>query len=253
MRLTIALFTTIIGAVLCFGACNQAEVIADKVIAKINEKIGKHEIQLKEAEKQLKRLKEAQRKAKISARQSSKSIGTYETEVKRAQATVDELKDKRDKLKAIKAKGAPYKTSKGRELTKSDLLKLTAKVTSRLTVAESKLRTSQQALKVTQRSTQGNSSVSDQLATRIVELEGKIEILRNNLALLKQMEEQRKLKSDYDTKAAQGILSEMDRTISELDTTIEVDLEEVFDEQTSTADGNTTGLSASDNDILDEL
>jgi uncharacterized protein HemX len=94
LNLKIKLLISALSAVLALGACSQAEVVADKVMAKINEKIGKHEVQLKEAEKQLKRLKEARRKAEISARQSTKSIESKQSDVTQAQAAVDELKSK---------------------------------------------------------------------------------------------------------------------------------------------------------------
>jgi predicted nucleic acid-binding Zn-ribbon protein len=94
--------------------------------------------------------------------------------------------------------------------------------------------------------------VSQQLEARIIKLDGQIQTLRENLALLKQMEEQRKVKSDFDATQAEGVLAEMDKTISELDTTIEVDLEDMLQDDTSSSTSSTS-LSSEEADLLDGL
>ena len=235
------------------SACTQSEVVLDKVMNKINEKIGKHEIQLKKAEKMLKRLKEAQRKAKINSKLTSKDSVSYRSKVQEAQRAVDELGAQRDKLKALADKGAPYKTSKGQTISRSKLNTLTAKVNARFSIAQSKLRNAQKALKVSEKSSKGNAAVSDHLSVKIAQLDGKIMILKNNLSLLNDMREQRKLKSDYDGSETQDLLKNMDKAINELESTIDVDLDDVFEEQTSTETTGNNGLSSDDVDLLDDL
>lgn len=234
-------------------ACTQSEVVVDKVITKINEKIGKYEIQLKSAEKMLVKLQAAQRKARINSKLSSKNGEGYQTAVDQATNAVKELQGQLDKIETILAKGAPYKTSKGKSLTKSKLNTLKVKVKTKLSVATAKFKASEKALLVSVKSKEGNAAVSDQLSLKIAQLEGKIEILKNNIDLLNDMEEQRKLKSDYDSELAKGLLKEMDKTIGELDSIIEVDLEEVFDTSTKVDDGANNGLSNDDVNLIDEL
>ena len=234
-------------------ACTQSEVVLDKDVAQINEKIGKYEIQIKSAQKMLKKLKEAKRKALINSKLSSKNGAGYATNVAKAEASVRELEGKLGKLEALTNSGPPYKTSTGKTLTKSKVNTLTIKVKTRLNVAKAKLSSAQKVLAVSKKSSKGNAAISEQLGLKIAQLEGKIEILKNNVGLLRDMEDQRKLKNEYDNDLAQGLLKEMDKTISELDSIIEVDIEEVFDEQNKLGGEANNGLSNDDVDLLDEL
>ena len=238
---------------LSYTACTQSEVVVDKVIAKINEQIGKYEVQLKSAEKMLIKLKKAQRKAKINSKMSAKNGDGYKSAVDQADSSVKELQSQFDKIEAILSKGSPYKTSKGKTLTKAKLNGLKIKVKTKLSVAAAKLRASQKALQVSVKSKEGNSAISDQLSLKIAQLEGKVEILKNNIDLLNDMEEQRKLKSDYDSELAKGLLKEMDKTIGELDSIIEVDLEEVYETSSTDINGVNNGLSNDDVNLIDEL
>ena len=234
-------------------ACTQSEVVVDKVIAKINEQIGKYDVQLKAAEKMLVKLKDAQRKAKINSKLSAKSGESYQSDVTKAQGAVDTLQAQLDKLVALETKGAPYTTSKGKKISKSKLNTLKVTVQTKLSVASAKLTAANKALQVSEKSKEGNAVVSDQLSLKIAQLEGKIEILKNNINLLNDMEEQRKLKSEYDSELAQGLLKEMDKTIAELDTIIEVDIDEVFAAPTNVDQSANNGLSNEDVDLIDEL
>ena len=254
MRFTHYLYTLLLTCALSMAtACTQSEVVLDKVMTKINEKIGKHEIQLKKAEKMLKRLQDAQRKAKINSRLTSKDSVSYQSKVQEAQQAVDGLSAQRDKLKVLEEKGAPYKTSKGKTISRSKLNTLKAKVKARLSIAQSQLRNAKKALRVSEKSSKGNEAVSDHLSVKIAELSGKIAILKQNLSLLNDMKEQRKLKSDYDGSETQDLLKNMDRAINELESTIDVDIDDVFEEQTSTETSGNNGLSSDDVDLLDEL
>ena len=254
MRITRYLLTLLLTCSLgLMTACTQSEVVLDKVMTKINEKIGKHEIQLKKAEKMLKRLREAQRKAKINSKLTSKDSVSYKTKVQKAQEAVNELSAQRDKIQALADKGPPYKTSKGKTISRSKLNTLKAKVNSRFMIAQSNLKNAQKALKVSEKSSKGNAAVSDHLSVKIAELDGKIAILKNNLSLLNDMKEQRKLKSDYDSSETQDLLKNMDKAINELESTIDVDLDDVFEEQTSTETSGNNGLSSDDVDLLDDL
>ena len=67
------------------------------------------------------------------------------------------------------------------------------------------------------------------------------------------MEEQRKLKSEFDSELAKGLLSEMDKTIAELDSIIDVDIDEVFNEPSSVDASDNNGLSNDDVDLIDDL
>ena len=242
-------------ALACAGlltySCTQAEVVADVVIKQINEKIGKHRVQLKEAEKLLVKLKAAKKKAKISGHMSKRGLDGYKKNVSDAQAKVDEMQGQLDKIKGIEDKGAPYMTSKGKELTKAKLNTLKMKVSSRLNVAKAKLKSAKQALRVTAKTSKTSGTLVDRLDVKIVDLQGKIEIIRNNIGLLEDMEEQRKLSKTYDSSAASGLLKEMDRTIGELDVTIDIDLETMF-EESGESDAN-NGLSDDDVNLIDEL
>ena len=100
-------------------ACTQSEVMLDKVVAQINEKIGKYDIQIKSAQKMLKKLKKAKRKALINSKLSSKNGAGYVTNVEKATASVKELQGKLSKLETLTTQGPPYKTSTGKTLTKS--------------------------------------------------------------------------------------------------------------------------------------
>ena len=234
-------------------ACTQSEVVVDKVVAKINEQIGKYDIQLKSAEKMLVKLKEAKRKAKINAKLSSKNGESYQGNVDKSQAAVSELESKLAKIKAKEDKGPPYRTASGKKLTKSKLNTLKVKVSTKLSVAKAKLSASQKALQVSQKSAQGNTAIGEQLDLKIAKLQGKIEILKNNIGLLNDMEEQRKLKSEFDSELAKGLLSEMDKTIAELDSIIDVDMDEVFNEPSSVDESGNNGLSNDDVDLIDDL
>ena len=240
-------------ACLSFTACTQSEVLMDKITKQLNEKIGKHEIQIKKAEKMLTRLKEAQRKAKINTSLTAKNSVSYEKEVERAQAAFEELTEKQNKLKDMIAKGAPYKTNKGKELTDTEVKVLTVKVNTKLEIAKTNLKTAQRSLNISKKSNQGNGVVSDNLSIKIAQLEGKIAILKRNLDQLNDMKEQRKLKNDYEGTDTQELLGEMDKQISELESTIDVDLEEFFDDQAKVGADDKTGLSTSDEAILDDL
>ena len=254
MRITYYLLTLLLTCSLSMvTACTQSEVILDKFMTKVNEKIGKHEVQLKKAEKMLKRLRDAKRKAKINSRLTSKDSDSYKTKVQEAEQAVNELSAQRDKVKALADKGPPYKTSKGKTISRSKLNTIKAKVNAQFTIAQSKLKNAKKALKVSEKSSKGNEAVSDHLSVKIAELEGKIAILKNNLSLLNDMKEQRKLKNDYDSSETQDLLKNMDKAINELESTIDVDIDDVFDEQTSTKTSGNNGLSSDDVDLLDEL
>ena len=229
--------------------CTQAEVVADKVIKELNEKIGKHQVQLKDAEKLLVKLKEAKRKALINEKMSKKGISGHQDQVKEAQGKLAELKGQIDKITAIEAKGSPYVTSKGKEITRAKLNNLKTKVNLRLKVAQQKLKAAEQALRISTKSASGNQLLSERLELKIVDLQGKVEIIKNNIGLLEDMEEQRKLNNSYDTSIAQGLLKDMDKTISELDVTIDIDLETMFDDTKT----NSSGLSDDDVNLIDEL
>ncbi len=234
-------------------ACTQSEVVVDKVVAKINEQIGKYDIQLKSAEKMLVKLKEAQRKAKINSKLSAKNGDSYQSNVDKAQAAVTELEGKLAKIEAKESKGPPYTTASGKKISKSKLNTLKVKVNTKLSVAKAKLNASKKALLVSQKSAQGNAAISEQLDLKIAKLQGKIEILKNNIGLLNDMEEQRKLKSEYNSELAKGLLSEMDKTIAELDSIIDVDMDEVFNEPSPVDEGANNGLSNDDVDLIDDL
>ncbi len=234
-------------------ACTQSEVVVDKMVAKINEQIGKYDIQLKSAEKMLVKLKAAQRKAKINSKLSAKNGESYQEDVNKSDSAVKTLQGQLDKIEGMETKGAPYKTSKGKKITKSKLNMLKVKVKTKLSVATAKLKSANKALQVSQKSKDGNAAVSDQLGLKIAQLEGKIEILKNNIGLLNDMEEQRKLKSEYDGELAKGLLKEMDKTIAELDSIIDVDLDDVFNAPSSVSDGANNGLSNEDVNLIDEL
>jgi hypothetical protein len=225
----------------------------DKVVAQINEKIGKYDIQIKSAQKMLKKLKKAKRKALINSKLSSKNGAGYVTNVEKATASVKELQGKLSKLETLTTQGPPYKTSTGKTLTKSKVNTLTITVKTRLNVAKAKLISAKKMLAVSTKSSEGNAAISEQLGLKIAQLEGKIEILKNNVGLLKDMEDQRTLKNEYDNDLAQGLLKEMDKTISELDSIIEVDIDEVFNDQSALVGEGNNGLSNDDVDLLDEL
>ena len=230
-------------------ACTQAEVVADKVIKELNEKIGKHQVQLKDAEKLLVKLKEAKRKALINEKMSKKGISGHQDHVKEAQGQVVELTKKMDKITEIETKGAPYKTSTGKELSRAKLETLKTKVNLRLKVAKQKLKSAEQALRISTKSASGNQLLSEKLELKIADLQGKVEIIKSNIGLLEDMEEQRKLNNSYDTSIAQGLLKDMDKTISELDVTIDIDLDNMFDDTKT----NSSGLSDDDVNLIDEL
>lgn len=255
MRTQLISFALLLGAslILTTTACTQSEVIADKLMKQLNEKIGKYDVRIKDAEKKLKQLKAAQRKAQINAKVTARTGTRYEDEVKQAKAQVKELSEKLAKVEAIKAKGAPYKTSKGRELTVTQVNTLKIKVQTRLKIAQSKLRNAERGLKVSKSSSAGNSSVSDHLALKIAELEGKIAILKDQLRTLNNIKAQRKLKSEYDDEGTMELLKSMDRDISELESTIDVDVEDAFRDATSTEVTGNNGLSSSDVELIDEL
>ena len=246
-----------IAALICaaftFTACTQSEVLLDKITKQLNEKIGKHEIQIKKAEKMLKRLRDAQRKAKINTSLTAKNNVSYEKEVERAQAALDGLTAKQAKLKDLIAQGLPFKTSKGKELSSAEIKVLGIKVKTKIEVAKANLKTAKRSLNISKKSNQGNSVVSDNLSIKIAQLEGKISILKRNLDQLNDMKEQRKLKNDYEGTDTQDLLKEMDKQISELESTIDVDLDEFFDDQAKVGSDDGTGLSLSDEAILDDL
>lgn len=254
MRPITYLIITLMLSSLCFTftACTQSEVLLDKITKQLNEKIGKHEIQIKKAEKMLKRLRDAQRKAKINTSLTAKNSVSYVKEVERAQAALDELTQKENKLKELIAKGAPYKT-KSKTLTESQVKVLKIKLSTKIEVAKTNLKTAKRSLNISKKSNQGNEVMSDNLSIKIATLEGKITILKRNLDQLNDMKEQRKLKNDYEGTDTQDLLGEMDKQISELESTIDVDLEEFIDEQTQVGEQGDSKLSTTDEAILDDL
>jgi len=141
-------------------------------------------------------------------------------------------------------------TSKGEEIKLSKLNTLKATVRNRLTVAEAKKKNAAQALRIAKKSEMGNGKISDHLSNKIIEVQGKIEILRNNIDMLHQMEEQAKLKNEYDSTLATSLLRDIDKSIVELETGIDIDLETMFAEEETTQPG---GLKSEDVDLLDSL
>ena len=237
-------------AALTMQACTQSSVAYEKVVKMINNKIGKYEIKIKEAEKLLVKMKEAQKKARISATLNHKNLSGYEQTVKETNAVFNDLSAKMKKLEALEAKGAPYMTSKGEEIKLSKLNTLKATVRNRLTVAEAKKKNAAQALRIAKKCEMGNGKISDHLSNKIIEVQGKIEILRNNIDMLHQMEEQAKLKNEYDSTLATSLLRDIDKSIVELETGIDIDLETMFAEEETTQPG---GLKSEDVDLLDSL
>jgi chromosome segregation ATPase len=250
-------FPAIISALLCacfsFTACTQSEVLLDKITKQLNEKIGKHEIQIKKAEKMLTRLRDAQRKAKINTSLTAKNSVSFEKEVERAQAAFDELTEKQNRLKDMIAKGAPYKMKIGKDLSETQVKVLTVKVNTKLEIAKTNLKTAKRSLLISKKSNQGNEAANDSLSIKIAQLEGKISILKRNLDQLNDMKEQRKLKSDYEGTDTQDLLREMDKQIDSLESTIDVDLDEFLEDQAKIGSNEATGLSTSDEAVLDDL
>ena len=215
----------------------------------INNKVGKYEVKIKEAEKLLAKMREAQKKAKISAKMSNSTISQNEIKAKAAAEIVQDLNEKLEKLTAIETKGAPYVTSAGKELTRSKLNELKQLLKTRLSVELAKKKSADSALKISKTGENSNQNIDQILQVKIIEVQGKIEILRNNIDLLQQMENQAKLKQEYDSSLATSLLKDIDKAIVELETGIEVDFETIFNEEPV----QPGGLKASDVNLLDSL
>jgi hypothetical protein len=230
-------------------SCTQSEVAYEKMVKMINEKVGKHEVKIKEAEKLLTKMKEAQKKAKLADKMGQSTLSQNETKATEAAQVVQYLNEKLEKLKAMETKGAPYIMSTGEEITRSKLNELKNVLQTRLSVEVAKKRNADSALKFSKSNESSNQKIAQILQIKIIDLQGKIEVLKNNIDLLQQMESQARLKKEYDSSVATSILKDIDKAIVELETEIDVDFETIFNEEPV----QPGGLKASDVDLLDSL
>jgi len=232
-------------------ACTQAEVLWEKAVKKINNQIGKYEVQIKDYEKKIVRLEEAYKSAYINSKTAAVSHEQLQAKVNAASATLSRATENKAKLDAILAKGAPYMTSKGKELTRAQLDRLTAQVTQQMKMASMKKTSNERMLRMGDNFGKKQGQVAEQLKSKISAAKSKLELMRAQITQLRAMEEQVKAQKAIEKSAFSNIDAEfngLDNSLAELGA--EMDF---LDNQMEEMSKGPSGLNDTDVNLLDEL
>jgi len=182
-------FTLAALSALLFG-CAQSEVVADKLIDKLNKVIGEYDVKIKQHEHALQNMRKRYENA-IEAKHLSIATGDqWKKKLDMTNKNVEFLKSKRDAIDDVVKAGAPYKDKEGKEYTEAEIQALLQEADTAITTQSERAKTYANFVGTWENLTTKSQTLQERLKKSMADSSAALQMLKDKVEMLKLTTEQ---------------------------------------------------------------